>query len=110
MALRSGPLREKVIVQVTTPSQDSYGEPIDSWGTYVTRWAEVTPINGTEKWAGNENLAQVTHRFRIRYDSSTKSITPKHRISYDSRIFDILSATNTGTRDREIIIMAEEKV
>lgn len=108
--MRGGKLRERITVQQDTPTQNAYGEPIESWATYATRWAAVEPASGNERWTGDERLAEVTHRFRVRYDATTKNITPKMRISYDSRTFDIHSVINVGTRDREIHIMAVEKV
>ena len=108
--MRAGTLRETIVVQNFTELQDSYGEPIKTWGTYVTRRAAVEPMNGTEKWAGNERLSEATHRIRIRYDTTAKDITTEMRVSYDSRIFDITSVSNVTTRDREIHIMAVEKV
>jgi SPP1 family predicted phage head-tail adaptor len=105
--MRAGPMRDRVLVQTWTETQNSVGEPITSWSAYATRWCQVTPLNGTEKWAGSEKLAEVSHHFRLRYDSITKAITPKMRLSWDSRTFDISSVTNM--RNREIIILATEK-
>lgn len=108
--MRAGPLRERVTIQQATVTQDVTGDPVETWANYITRWAQVDPINGTEKWATTERLAEVSHRFRMRYDSKTKAITPEMRVSWQSRVFDIKSVTNTGTRDTEIIVLAVEKV
>ena len=108
--MRAGTLRETIVIQTPTETPDDHGEPIPSWATHVTRRAAVEDQSASERWAGSERLAEATHRFRMRYDTTAITTTPKMRVSYDSRLFDILSVTNIGTRDREIHIMATEKV
>jgi len=106
--MRAGKLRERITIEVNTPAQDGYGEPVESWGTYAVRWASVEPVNGTERWSGSERLAEATHLFTVRHDAQTKLIGPGHRVYYDSRAFDIQTATNR--RDRMIEIVAVEKL
>ena len=108
--MRAGTLRETIVVQTPTETADATGEPVATWATHITRRAAVEDKSASERWAGTERLSEATHRFRIRYDTTAITTTTKMRISYDSRLFDILSVTNIGTRDREIHMMATEKV
>lgn len=105
--MMSGRLRHKIVIQNPSESNGSYGETVTTWGTFATVWASVEPLNGREYFESQQTNAEVNFRFRIRY---TASITPKMRISYDSRTFDIISVINVNERDRETVLMAKEVV
>ena len=78
---------------------------LETWSTYATVQASIEPISGREYFAAQSTQADVTHRIRIRYFSG---IVPKMRVSYNSRIFDILSVINVGERNRELQLMCRE--
>ena len=78
---------------------------LETWSTYATVQASIEPISGREYFAAQSTQADVTHRIRIRYLSG---IVPKMRVSYNSRIFDILSVINVGERNRELQLMCRE--
>jgi SPP1 family predicted phage head-tail adaptor len=86
-----GKLRDRITFQVSTPSQDSLGEPIDSWanvGTNPTVWAQITVKPGGERYvSGGEQLqARLVHTIVIRYRTD---LTIKMRALFGSRIFAI---------------------
>ena len=104
--MRAGRMRQRITIQQTTESRTSSGAVTDSWGTYATVWADVIPVSGKEKFAAQEHHSEVTHRFRIRYNSG---VTTKMRISYDSRIFNIRSVINLDERNRTTEMIAVEE-
>lgn len=108
--MRAGLLRKTVVVQSTNESRTSSGAVANTWATHCTRRAAVEPISGKEYFDARAENANVTVKFRLRHDSLTGLITPKMRVSYDSRYFDIESVINTGERDKEIILMCRELV
>ena len=98
-------------MQVSTPSLDAHGQPIDAWATHCVRWAEVkNPESNDERFISSERLMEIKHQFVVRFDPKTRLITPKMQISWDSRVFDINSVINVKVRDREIHMTATEKV
>ncbi len=60
-----------------------------------------------QHFAAQSTQADVTHRITLRYMSG---ITPKMRVNYNSRIFDILSVINVGERNRELQLMCRESI
>jgi SPP1 family predicted phage head-tail adaptor len=46
----------------------------------------------------------------MRFDSVTKTLTPKHNILYDGRSFDIQSVINPQNRNKEIVLICSEVV
>lgn len=101
----SGKLDRRIVIEQTTPSTDSYGEPTDSWSTYTTVWASVRQIKASERFNSDKVLSVRTAVFKIRYNSG---ITEKMRINYDGRYWDILGIAEIG-RQEGTEITAESK-
>jgi SPP1 family predicted phage head-tail adaptor len=105
--MMAGKLRHKVTVQIVTETQDAYGEADKSWSTHKIVWADVAPISGREFFNAKQFASEISHKITIRHDST---ITPKMRILYDSRYFNIESVINEGERDRQTTLMCKEIV
>lgn len=105
--MRSGKLRHEITIQALTSMQDSYGGQTESWSTFATVRASVEPLQGREYFASQQVQAEVTTRFRIRYLSG---VTPKMRVLYDGRTFNVASVINPNERNHELHIMAYEVV
>jgi len=87
--MRAGRLDRRIIIQENTPTQNGVGSEVDSWSDLYVVWAEVIPVRGTERYAGSQDAAVIEEKFKIRY---LKGITPKNRILYNGRIYDIKGA------------------
>lgn len=107
MAIQAGRLRHRIIIQVNTPSQNTSGEEIDSWGTFATVSASVEPQSGVEKFDPEQFYSVTTVNFKIRYLSG---VTTKMRISFDSKIYDIESIVQVNMIKKEMEITAREYV
>lgn len=106
--MRIGRLRHRIVIEQATETQDGSGFPAPSWATYATRWAAVEPMTGRERFEGAQFESAVDTKFTVRHDSLTAAITPKMRISYDSRYFEIDAVINPEERNRTLEILAEE--
>lgn len=76
----------------------------DNWETYASRWAEFKTRGGSERFASDMIQAGQTHRVYMRWDRTTKAISPAMRMSYDSRIFNILAVADEDEGHRWIVI------
>ena len=103
----AGQLRQRVTIQKDTPTQDVYGQPVASWGTHLTRWASVEPLTGREAFTAAQMQSTVTTRIRVRW-SSGHGITPKMRVSWDGRLFEIDSVVEVGSGREELHLMCTE--
>jgi SPP1 family predicted phage head-tail adaptor len=109
--MQSGKLNRRIIVEQVTESQDASGFPGESWATYCKRWASVIPIGGIfsrEEFAARKFETKIDAVFLVRYDSVTAAITPKMRISYNSKTYDIQSVFDVNEAHGEIEILAYE--
>lgn len=94
--MRAGRLDRRIELQKNSPTQNTAGEEVDNWTELYTVWAEVIPVRGSERYASQQDAAVIEEKFRIRYLSD---ITPKNRILYNSRIYDIKGVLEIGRRE-----------
>lgn len=96
IVLSAGELDRRIVIQSNTPSTNSIGESVESWGTFATLWAKFKPRAGNETLvAGTEVAAQADAVFWIRYRSD---ITPQMRVTLDGGTWDIVSVQEIGRR------------
>lgn len=103
--MRAGRLRHRVTIQSATTTVDSFGQPIETWGTFATVWAAVEPLSGREYFDAQQVQSEVSYRVRIRHLSG---VVPTMRVSYDSRTLEVLAVLNIDERDREMHLMCRE--
>ena len=106
--LRAGELNRRISIQVNTPTQDTFGEEIESWAEIAggSVWAGVVYKSGGERSVGPQlaSLGQVV--FTIRHRTG---LTAKHRIVYDGRTYNILEVQDTGNA-AALVIVAEVRM
>lgn len=94
--MRAGELDRTIELQSATTSPNSFGEPVETWTTYVTLAARVTPQRGNERFAAHQIIGRAVTTFRVRYRAG---VTIEHRIRYDSRDWDIHDVREVGRRE-----------
>lgn len=105
--MRAGALRQRITIQQAIESQDSSGSVTKVWTTFATIWAAYEPQTGSESFKEDQEQAVMGVRFRTRFKAG---ITPKMRVSFDGRVFDILSLVDVNGRSKQLHIMTRENV
>ena len=107
--MRAGRLRHTISIEQISETQNDYGEAVKTWADYLTDIrAAIEPINGREYFAQDSRHAEVSTRFRLRYQ---EGITNKMRIKYGTRYYNIISVILPNERKcAELILMAFEDV
>ena len=105
--MRAGKLRHRVEVLQPATAQDSFGEVTPGWKLVGRRWAEVTPITGTDKLVRDQYRQAATHRVRLRF---MEGLTVRHLIRHGGRDLHILSLVNVDEQDAEMLLDCEERV
>lgn len=105
--MRSGKLRQRVIIQSKTVVPNSFGEEDITWTEVATVWAAIVPLRGREFLDGRMATAEVTTRIEIRHRDG---ISPEMRVVHGSIIYNIRAVIPIETRDREIHLMSQEIV
>lgn len=103
--MEAGSLRNRVVIQSKSATQDAFGGETITWSTHATRWASIEPLTGREYLEARQEQAEINLRIRLRYLSTAQ---PEWRVTWDSRTFEIVSVIHTDERDRETVLMCRE--
>jgi len=96
----SGKMNKRVVLESNTPAQDGYGEPIESWSTIATVWAEQLSAKGSERFRGEQNSGFEDIVWRIRYRTDVDNLD---RLTYNGKTYDLLGAIEEGNKDSLIL-------
>jgi len=76
-----------------------------TWSTFKTVPASIWPLKGAEYITAMQVTSEISHKIRIRY---LADLTPKHRIKWGSRYFDIEAIINPDERNIYFEMMCRE--
>jgi len=103
----AGVLYGRVAVLRATSTPNGFNEGVDTWNTLATVWTDARPVSDGERWSAGQTLANQVIRFTIRWSTLAASITPKDRLQYQGRTYDIQGVKNLGRNSmREITATA----
>lgn len=91
-----GRMDRRIELHQATEAQSSSGAVVLTFALLETVAAEVLPLRGAETFGEGREQALATRQFRIRYRSD---VTPKHRIVYETRTYDIERVEEIGRRE-----------
>lgn len=103
--MRAGRLNKRVTIQLNTPTQDSGGGMVDSWGDFATVWAEVKDLSGREFIAAAATNNAVQTKITIRY---LAGVLPSMRVVNGSDTYKIESVI--GQDGRSLLLMCSRTV
>lgn len=110
--MQAGKLRYLITIQRLTGARDTTGEETDTWYAWAQVWVHFEPWTGSarsgrEMWTPSGQLIALDYtRIHLRYIAG---ITPKDRIVYAGRTFDILAVNNRDERNAELELIAKER-
>lgn len=93
--------RHKIDFLYREKGRDEYGEPIDKWEPFKEGiWASKDPLLGNEYFNALTTDSKVEVKFNMRY---VEGITNEMRIKHGNEIYEILSAINVKSLNRELL-------
>jgi SPP1 family predicted phage head-tail adaptor len=90
LVTHAGQLDERLSILRCIEAPNTYNELIETWSTYVTVWTNHIDATVGETLRAAEVGAKISAHFTIRYSPETKTITPKDRLLFENKIFDII--------------------
>ena len=94
--MQAGKLQRRIIIQQLSRAKNADGEEIETWTDLETVKAEVRPLSGWERYHTEQELSGEVARFTFRYKAGLSPLN--NRISYDSKIWDIIGIAEVGRR------------
>ena len=98
-----GKLDRRIALETNTPSQDTYGDPIESWGALDTVWAEKLTSKAFEKFTGEKLSGFNQIAWMIRHRTDVDNLA---RVVYDGENYEVLGVTEVG-RKKGLILTTE---
>lgn len=105
MIINAGQLNKQLILQAPSISREADGAEVITWTTLATIWSDITSSGGREFWQAKQINAEISHMVTIRYRDK---ISPRYRLLYGSRIFQILSVVNADETRTGLQLMCKE--
>lgn len=105
--MNPGNLRHRITLQTLNKTEDGTGGYLENWSDVVTVWAQVQPLNGTERYNWSQISNDIAYRVTIRY---RPNITPDMRVKYGNKIFQIESIIDVDERHTELQLLCSEVV
>lgn len=87
------------IERATTIQDAGSGQEVPSWGLLAERWASWRRASARETLASAEMSAAVSDVFEILWSQQVADLSPKDRVIYDGRTYEIVEATEIGRRE-----------
>jgi SPP1 family predicted phage head-tail adaptor len=94
--VQAGKLDRRIVIQQCTTSLNAMREPVESYATLATVYAEFNAVDVGEGQGADSTQARANSKFTIRYRTD---ITEKDRIVHDSRTYKILGIREMGRRE-----------
>lgn len=96
----AGKLNKRVVLETNTPTQDGYGEPIESWSTIASVWAGKLSAKASESFRGEQNAGFRVTVWRIRYRTDVDNLD---RLTYGGEKYNVTGVTEEGNKDALIL-------
>lgn len=104
----AGDLRDRLILEARTDTDDSVGDPSEGWASIATNpeiWGRIEPAAGRERWVGERLMGEVDTVITIRYRSDITPKTMRVKEKNTGRVFNIEAALNMENA-RTILVLA----
>jgi len=99
-----GSLNRRVTIQQPSASQDSVGQPENTWSTLATVWANVRMLNGTETIKADAQVSQAKASIRIRWRTD---VTSAMRVVLGSTTYEIKAVLPDEAGKRHVDLACE---
>lgn len=86
--MQAGKLNERAIIQQLASGQDALGQPVQTWSTVATVWANVRHLSGSETIRAGADSSAVKASIRIRHRSG---LNAGMRVTVGSSVYGIAS-------------------
>lgn len=96
----AGDFDRSIIIERPVATRDGFNNEVVIWHPLAKRRASWRRASAREQLASQETGAAIEDIFEIRWSTMAASITPKDRLRFQERIYNIVEATEVGRRER----------
>ena len=101
LTMKKRDYRHKIDFLLQPKGYDEYGEPVDTWEVFKEGvWASKDPLLGNEYFTALSIDSKVEVKFNMHYFDG---VTNEMRIKHGEEVYEILSAINVQSLNRELL-------
>lgn len=105
----AGRRNDRVEFQQNTPTTNDDGQTVASWSTRFSRWVNLVPRGGGERWLFEQVRAEIDHIMHVDYDADSAAMTPAlWRAKIGSRVLNLDSIFDPDGTNRRLRLMLTE--
>lgn len=93
--MRAGSLDKRVAILRKSTAADSLGQPLTTWSTLATVWAEANEMRAREFNEANARQIEITTRFRLRWTDFTYA----DRLQWDTHQYEPVQIITLGRKE-----------
>lgn len=99
--MKFGRMDSRILIERATLTTNAYGERAMSWSTLATVWADVIfrEGSGNEAIQSLQLMSKQPVHFIIRYSTTVAGVTPKDRVTYNSKVYNIEAIQEIGRNE-----------
>ena len=94
--MRIGALDKQIIIKAKIATENTFGEPVETWISLDTVWGKKRDLRGSERYTAKQNLAGVDSVFTIRY---RKDVTPLNILECENIEYEISGVVELGRKE-----------
>jgi SPP1 family predicted phage head-tail adaptor len=99
----------RVEFQKNTPTTSDDGQTVASWVTKFSRWVNLVPRGGGERWLFEQVRAEIDHVMHLDYDKDSLAMTPAMwRAKIGSRVLNLDSIFDPDGKSKRLRLMMTE--
>ena len=83
-----GLMRERIVVKAPTITADSEGQPVKRWDPFISLWARIDFLSGSELQAMQKINSQISTSMTVRYKDSL-DVKPTMQIFWRETMWNI---------------------
>lgn len=105
--IQAGELNRRIDIVKPNLTQDpAGGTQVDDNSIFATVWASIEALDGTERYAGQQLVAEVTHKITIRWLPGVKA---SMNVWFEDRQFQIKAVLNPDEGRVKLILLCLER-
>lgn len=104
--INAGDLTDRIVIEQATETRNAVGEPVLTWSTFATVWADVGPLSGREAERYGEIVGLTGHKVTIR---ALPGIKTAMRVIFDTTRTLEIGAINEYERGWYMELICTEK-
>ena len=99
--MQPGRLKHRVRFEQVTETADSYGDQVEVWSEFATRYGAYNALRGDELFAAQQINTEAVGIVTVRY---LPGVTEKMRIVLNGLNYNILHIDNVRLENKELVI------